>query len=200
MGKPDGHGGSSGRWRNINLLWHRKVASPTWRPKRAVDNPPTAKPRRIRQKDEFLWLAVYRLVCYRPAQAFQTGRRPMLENISLEETLVGYYSWNIGQNLIYLDAVAAHLREVSPDKAACGIPVEHFIAQIESGSRARVAKAVYNSLTNGVFYDQEYRIQLKAGGFRWLRTTGRVILDSDRIPIMAMGTVRDVSAGKVLLM
>lgn len=124
----------------------------------------------------------------------------MLENISLEETLVGYYTWNIGQNLIYLDAVAARLREFSPEKAARGIPVEDFIAQIESGSRARVAKAVYNSLTNGVFYDQEYRIQLKSGGSRWLRTTGRVILDSDQLPIMAMGTVRDVSAGKILLM
>ncbi|CUW99506.1 PAS domain-containing protein [Rhizobium pusense] len=124
----------------------------------------------------------------------------MLKNISLEETLVGYYTWNIGQNLVYLDAVAARLREVLPEKAARGIPVEDFIAQIESGSRARVAEAVYNSLTNGVFYDQEYRIQLTSGGFRWLRTTGRVILDSDRLPIMAMGTVRDISAGKLLLM
>lgn len=124
----------------------------------------------------------------------------MLENISLEETLVGYYTWNVGQNLVYLDAVTASLREFSPEEAARGIPVEDFIAQIEGGSRARVAKAVYNSLTNGVFYDQEYRIRLKSGGFRWLRTTGRVILDGDRIPIMAMGTVRDVSAGKVLLM
>lgn len=96
--------------------------------------------------------------------------------------------------------LAARLREVRPEKAARGIPVEDFIAQIESGSRARVAEAVYNSLTNGVFYDQEYRIQLTSGGFRWLRTTGRVILDSDRLPIMAMGTVRDISAGKLLLM
>jgi len=40
-----------------------------------------------------------------------------------------------------------------------------------------------------VFSDQQYRIQLSSGGFRWLRTTGRVILDSDRLPIMAMGTV-----------
>ncbi|MES5046955.1 PAS domain-containing protein [Rhizobium nepotum] len=124
----------------------------------------------------------------------------MLEDISLEESLVGYYTWNIGQNLIYLDAVASQLRDVSIDEAACGIPVENFIAQIESGSRAGVAKAVYNSLTNGVFYDQEYRIRLKSGDFRWLRTTGRVILDSDRIPIMAMGTVRDITARKVLLM
>ncbi|MFK3691537.1 PAS domain-containing protein [Agrobacterium tumefaciens] len=124
----------------------------------------------------------------------------MLDNISFEETLVGYYTWNVGPNLVYLDAVAAHLREFSPEQGARGIPVEDFIAQIENGSRARVAQAVYNSLTNGVFYDQEYRIQLRAGGFRWLRTTGRVILDSDRLPIMAMGTVRDVTAGKVLLM
>ena len=42
--------------------------------------------------------------------------------------------------------------------------------------------------------------KMTPGGFRWLRTTGRVILDSDRLPIMAMGTVRDVTAGKVLLM
>ncbi|MFF2322294.1 PAS domain-containing protein [Agrobacterium sp. NPDC058088] len=124
----------------------------------------------------------------------------MLENISLEETLVGYYTWNVGQNLVYLDAVAAYLREFSLEEGARGIPVEDFIAQIESPSRARVAEAVYNSLTNGVFYDQEYRIQLKSGGLRWLRTTGRVILDGDRVPIMAIGTVRDVTACKVLLM
>ncbi len=30
----------------------------------------------------------------------------MLEDIYLEETLVGYYTWNVGQNLVYLDAVA----------------------------------------------------------------------------------------------
>ncbi len=124
----------------------------------------------------------------------------MLENISLEETLVGYYTWNVGQNLVYLDAVAAYLREFSLEEGAKGIPVEDFIAQIESRSRARVAEAVYNSLTNGVFYDQEYRIQLKSGGLRWLRTTGRVILDGDRVPIMAIGTVRDVTERKALLM
>ncbi|HCV70933.1 MAG TPA: PAS domain S-box protein [Agrobacterium sp.] len=124
----------------------------------------------------------------------------MLEDIYLEETLVGYYTWNVGQNLVYLDAVAARLPEFSEEKAARGIPVEDFIDQIESGSRARVAKAVYNSLTNGVFYDQQYRIELKSGDFRWLRTTGRVILDGDRIPIMAMGTVRDITSRKILLM
>jgi len=51
-----------------------------------------------------------------------------------------------------------------------------------------------------VFYDQQYRIELKSGDFRWLRTTGRVILDGDRIPIMAMGTVRDITSRKILLM
>ncbi|TWC80684.1 hypothetical protein FB593_10673 [Rhizobium sp. SJZ105] len=61
----------------------------------------------------------------------------MLEDIYLEETLVGYYTWNVGQNLVYLDAVAARLREFSEEKAARGIPVEDFIDQIESGSRAR---------------------------------------------------------------
>ncbi|MDZ7925952.1 MAG: PAS domain-containing protein [Agrobacterium sp.] len=124
----------------------------------------------------------------------------MLEDISLEETLVGYYTWNVGPNLVYLDGVAAQLRDFSEEKAACGIPVEDIIAQIESGARARVAKAIYNSLTNGIFYDQQYRIKLKSGGFRWLRTTGRVLLDGDRIPLMAMGTVRDITARKILLM
>ncbi|EGL63982.1 hypothetical protein AGRO_3383 [Agrobacterium sp. ATCC 31749] len=37
MGKPDGHGGSSGRWLRYQPSWHRKVASPTWLPKRPVD-------------------------------------------------------------------------------------------------------------------------------------------------------------------
>lgn len=124
----------------------------------------------------------------------------MLEDISLEETLVGYYTWNVGPNLVYLDGVAAQLRDFSEEKAASGIPVEDIIAQIESGARARVAKAIYNSLTNGIFYDQQYRIKLKSGGFRWLRTTGRVLLDGDRIPLMAMGTVRDITARKILLM
>ncbi|KRA56541.1 PAS domain S-box protein [Agrobacterium sp. LC34] len=124
----------------------------------------------------------------------------MLEDISLEETLIGYYTWNIGQNLVYLDAVASRLRDFSFEEASHGIPVEAFIAQVEGSSRARVARAVHNSLTSGDFYDQEYRIGLKDGGFRWLRTTGRVIHDREVVPIMAMGTVRDVTARKVLLM
>ncbi|KAA3498592.1 MULTISPECIES: PAS domain-containing protein [Rhizobium/Agrobacterium group] len=124
----------------------------------------------------------------------------MLEDISLEETLIGYYTWSIGQNLVYLDAVASRLRDFSFEEASRGIPVEKFIAQVEVGSQARVARAVHNSLISGEFYDQESRIDLKAGGFRWLRTTGRVIHDCDGIPIMAMGTIRDVTARKVLLM
>jgi PAS domain-containing protein len=124
----------------------------------------------------------------------------MLEDISLEETLIGYYTWSIGQNLVYLDAVASRLRDFSFDEAARGIPVEAFIAQVEGAARARVARAVHTSLTSGEFYDQEYRIVLKSGGFRWLRTTGRVIHDCDGVPMMAMGTVRDVTARKVLLM
>lgn len=124
----------------------------------------------------------------------------MFENISLEETLVGYYTWNIGPDLVYLDAVASRLRDFSFDEASRGIPIEAFIAQVERVFRPRVAKAVHDSLINGDFYDQEYRIGLKSGGFRWLRTTGRVIHDTDGVPIMAMGTVRDISARKSLLM
>ncbi|MFK3777795.1 PAS domain-containing protein [Agrobacterium sp. NPDC089420] len=124
----------------------------------------------------------------------------MLDDISLEKTLVGYYTWSIGQNLVYLDAVASRLRDFSFEEASRGVPVETFIAQVERCSQARVARAVHNALTSGDFYDQEYRIGLKAGGFRWLRTTGRVIHDRDGVPIMAMGTVRDVSARKLLLM
>lgn len=124
----------------------------------------------------------------------------MLEDISLEETLVGYYTWSIGQNLVYLDAVAARLRDFSFDEASRGIPVEEVIARVEGSSRARVARAVHNSLMSGDFYDQEYRIELKAGGFRWLRTTGRVIHDHEGVPVMAMGTVRDVTARRTLLM
>lgn len=124
----------------------------------------------------------------------------MLEDITLEETLVGYYTWSIGQNLFYLDAVASRLRDFSVDQASRGIPVEAFIAQIEAGSQARVARAVHESLTRGEFYDQEYRIALRSGGFRWLRTTGRVIHDCDGIPIMALGTIRDITARRVLLM
>ncbi|CUX55232.1 PAS domain-containing protein [Rhizobium oryzihabitans] len=124
----------------------------------------------------------------------------MLEDISLEETLIGYYTWNIGQNLVYLDAVAARVRDFSFDEASRGLPVEAFIAQVEINARARVARAVHNSLTRGEFYDQEYRIGLKSGGFRWLRTTGRVIHDCDGVPMMAMGTVREVVARKALLM
>ncbi|AQS64073.1 hypothetical protein AGRHK599_LOCUS4179 [Rhizobium rhizogenes] len=124
----------------------------------------------------------------------------MLEDISLEETLVGYYTWNIGQNLVYLDAVASRLRDFSFEEASRGMPVEAIIAQVDGCYRARVARAVHNSLTSGDFYDQEYRIGLKAGGFRWLRTTGRVINDRDGVPVMAMGTVRDVSARRLLLM
>ncbi len=124
----------------------------------------------------------------------------MLENIAIEETLVGYYTWNIGHNLVYLDAVASRLRDFSTEEAARGIPMQAFIAQLEAGAQARVARAVHNALTKGGFYDQEYRILLKSGGFRWLRTTGRIIQDDDGVPIMAMGTVRDVSARRMLLM
>lgn len=124
----------------------------------------------------------------------------MLEDLALEETLVGYYTWNIGHNLVYLDAVASRLRDFSTEEAARGIPMQAFIAQLEAGAQAQVARAVHNVLTKGGFYDQEYRILLKSGGFRWLRTTGRIIQDDDGVPIMAMGTVRDVSARRMLLM
>ena len=50
----------------------------------------------------------------------------MLEDISLEETLIGYYTWSIGQNLVYLDAVASRLRDFSFEEASHGIPVEAF--------------------------------------------------------------------------
>ena len=50
--------------------------------------------------------------------------------------------------------------------------------------------------TGNTVFDMEYRIKHKDGNYRWFRASSYVVRDDDRNPIMAAGTILDISEEK----
>lgn len=112
---------------------------------------------------------------------------------------IGYYTWDIPENLVWLDSVSARLFDFDADYVAEGIPVEIVLEKIDEVTRRRIAKAIYDALVTREFYDQEYPVQHRDGKLCWLKVVGRVVAGADNEPLRAIGTIQDITRRRAML-
>ncbi len=120
------------------------------------------------------------------------------DNGRLQRQEIGYFSWDVHENLVCIDRVCAEMFEFSPAEGAAGIPIEAFLEKVNAPDRERVARAIHDNLVAGGIYDEEYSLALSSGRPRWVRVIGRMVLDDDDIPVRGMGTMVDVTVERLL--
>lgn len=107
--------------------------------------------------------------------------------------MVGTWDWDIAQNIVTADDRFAALYEVSPSKAAVGLPIEEFLQAIHPDDRQRVMSEIGDSLKDAGPVRFEYRILGKTGAMRWVVASGRVITDVDGRAVRLPGVVVDIT-------
>jgi PAS domain-containing protein len=110
-----------------------------------------------------------------------------------EDPELGYYTWDVVENIVVLDTVSSAIFDFPPEQSAMGIPIEGFLEKIDEVTRRRVAKAIFDCLTEHNFYDEEYPIHLDNGEIRWVKVLGRMVIDADNQPLRGIGTIRDIT-------
>ncbi|UXS03076.1 PAS domain-containing protein [Agrobacterium tumefaciens] len=101
--------------------------------------------------------------------------------------------WSIADNRLIMDAVTAECHGFSADTGAQGVTIEEILERIDIEMRDRVAQAIMDSITTGVFFNQRYKVWLPDGSFRLITAKGRAIFDADNAPFLGLGAVRDIT-------
>ncbi len=110
---------------------------------------------------------------------------------------IGYFSWDIVKNLVFMDGICASIFEFNVDAGAAGVPIEAFLAKIHMPARERVAKAIHDCLLYANNYHEEYTIGLENGTSRWVKVDGRLVLE-DGVPVLGIGTMMDTTVERLL--
>ncbi|WP_262526040.1 PAS domain-containing protein [Agrobacterium tumefaciens] len=117
----------------------------------------------------------------------------MLGDNANSDDELGYYMWSIADNRLIMDAVTAECHGFSADTGAQGVTIEEILERIDIEMRDRVAQAIMDSITTGVFFNQRYKVWLPDGSFRLITAKGRAIFDADNAPFLGLGAVRDIT-------
>lgn len=106
---------------------------------------------------------------------------------------IGYYSWEFAEDLVRIDRVCACIFDFDATDASRGLPIMAFIDKMDSNTRERIAAAIFKSITQDEYYDETYTILVRGNRERWVRVTGRCMLNEDGLPTHSAGTMTDVT-------
>ncbi|MDS7597068.1 PAS domain-containing protein [Agrobacterium tumefaciens] len=113
---------------------------------------------------------------------------------------LGYYMWSIADNRLIMDAVTSECHGFTTEVGSQGVTIEEILERIDIEMRDRVAHAIMESITAGVFFNQHYKVRLPDRSVRWIVAKGRAIFDSDNSPFLGLGAVRDVTSRRPRLL
>ncbi len=109
---------------------------------------------------------------------------------------LGYFMWSITDNRLIMDKITAECHGFAEPVASRGVTIEAILERVDIEMRDAVAKAIFDSITTGVFFDQRYKVNLPDGSKRWVVAKGRAIFDAENTPFLGIGSVRDISLRK----
>jgi len=94
------------------------------------------------------------------------------QDLAPEAAASGVHCWNVGDDIVYADALAADLFGFSEEVGAKGLPIESYMVRIHRDDLQRVAASIECAMMTGKPYHEEYRI---------------VRADGSEIAVIAMG-------------
>ena len=113
--------------------------------------------------------------------------------LAVRGTADGLWDWDLESHAIwYSPRVREMLGYRGDDEESFPPLVETFNRHLHSEDSTRALAAVKRHLQDDRPYDIEYRLQTKAGQWRWFRARGACIRDHEGIAIRMAGSIRDI--------
>lgn len=106
----------------------------------------------------------------------------------------GSWGWDLESGRLTMDARLARMMGIDVEEAAMGLPGARALDHIHPDDRARVQRAIDDTITARVPYSCEYRMRLAEGHHIWVLAQGRVIRTADGRPRYFPGAIFDIDA------
>ncbi|UGV25539.1 PAS domain-containing protein [Rhodopseudomonas boonkerdii] len=151
------------------------------------------------RKHEFLSyiLRLAAAEAYKSAAEDDAFELPMARKLAARELIAGIWDWDISNNRNHLDASAANFFGVDPERAARGMPNEHYLHAIHPDDIARLQAAVASSMRLGGIFECEYRL-IRNDRIHWVLARGSCTLDRHGRPVRFPGALIDITHDKAM--
>lgn len=117
-------------------------------------------------------------------------------NQMLASSLLGTWSWDITDGMVYTDANLAKLFAVSTKRASRGLPLDEFVGMIHVDDQRKVQTAIDKTLKSHETFESEYRVVSRKGDIHWVIARGYVELDKSQKPRFFSGIMFDITDRK----
>ncbi|MCO6387317.1 PAS domain-containing sensor histidine kinase [Aliihoeflea sp. 40Bstr573] len=107
--------------------------------------------------------------------------------------LVGYWDWNVADDIVTADASFASLYNVDAASAASGVSIAHFLKAIHPEDRDMLGGQIDAALAARGQLRSQYRIVRPSGEIVWLLALGRVTGGIDGEPLHLPGVAIDIT-------
>jgi PAS domain S-box-containing protein len=106
---------------------------------------------------------------------------------------LGSWEWDVALDVITASQEFYRLFDVEPDQIA---RFQQFVEWLHPDDRERVGTEVNEALRQNRIYDTDYRVRLRAGGWRDIHARGQLFTDASGKPVRLAGTCIDISERK----
>lgn len=118
----------------------------------------------------------------------------VLESEAAMPFSAGSWGWDLESGRLTLDARLARMMGVDPAEGALGLPNDRAIEHIHPDDRARMRRAIEDTVAGRAPYSCEYRLRLADGRYIWVLAQGRVVRTPDGRPHYFPGAIFDIDA------
>jgi PAS domain S-box-containing protein len=113
---------------------------------------------------------------------------------ALAGTKAGIYEWNIAEDAIFISNRWKELLGYGPDDKL-EMEMENFMKIVHPEDAERTSESIRSSMGGGSGYQNELRMRMKDGSYRWFLDSGIVIMEGER-PVLAVGSIININDRK----
>ncbi|MDG2126448.1 MAG: PAS domain S-box protein [Fuerstiella sp.] len=112
---------------------------------------------------------------------------------AVQGTTDGLWDWNIETGEVwYAPRFRELLRLADDSHDQLSTQLCSFTDRMHPDDRERVLKSFDEHLQNRTHHDEEYRLRLASGEYRWFRGRGQAVRDESDTPIRMAGSIQDI--------
>lgn len=111
-------------------------------------------------------------------------------NLSEEMAIVGHWSWFPAINQV---TWSDNLYKIYEHEFGAAISYDTYLGYVHPADKKAVSDKIRKAFETGIFEKQVYRILLKSGQIKTIKSVGKVVYDSDGNITEMLGTCQDIS-------
>jgi PAS domain S-box-containing protein len=109
---------------------------------------------------------------------------------------VGTWDWDVAADKLYGDGRYAVFHNLSPERAAQGVPIAEVMAAVHPDDLARMVAVGRRSLKTTRSFLEDYRLLQADGSVKWVQVRGRVYRDDQGRVVRHRGVMVDITERK----